>query len=901
MSETAFVGREAELGRLHALLEEILAGSGRSCFVAGEAGSGKTALTREFIRQALERHENVVVAVGRCNAQTGMGQPYLPFMEILSLLTGEDPKASAAASVPESNAARLETLARGTAKVLIEFAPDIVGALIPGSSLVAKIGKSIAKESGILAKLEKSEQPERAEPVAELDAQKIFKQYTDLLANVSKEKPIILVLDDMHWADSASISLFSHLCMKLRESNVLLLGTYRPNDLALGRGDDRHPLVPVLNESKRVFGDIFIDMDVIEQQGRRQFVAALIDAEPNLLGEEFRNGLFSHTNGHPLFTVELLQSLKENGNLARDSEGRWVQNGELDWAVLPPRVEGVIEERIGRLEEKMREILVTGSIEGQSFTAQVVAHLHEMTEREILKYLSQELEKRHRLVKEGNTEKIGKNWLSKFSFSHALFQQYLYNELSERQKMILHGDIAELLEEFYKDKLDSVQLQLARHYEMAGEAAKAAACLVRAGRQDIRISAYEEARIQLLRALALIEEEPEDEQRDRLELDIQLSLSAVYKAKLGWDSPEVKKACYRARELGGRLNLQSQLAPIIFGLWASHLVQLELRDALSMAEEYRQLAESMGDRNMQLHAHVALGNTYYWLGRVEESYASMAEAYRLYSPQHDYIMEFGQDPRIFALMFMGFCAWLLGRPGEARERQKEMMAVAEGLSHHFSMVIALYASATLDYHLQDLASMKLHTERLVQLSREHHFPLYHGLGMVYLGWCAAMEGEAEAGIRQMTEGFEQWICKYGGKVTHSLYCVMMAEALRRAGQWEEGLAVVDKGLEVVRQCDELCYEPELHRLKGDLLFGNAEGRDEEIEAAYRKAIEIGHAQKERTLELRSGACLARFLHDRGRGAEASALLGGIRNGVAEGLDDAGMKEAEKLLSCIAGN
>ena len=108
--------------------------------------------------------------------------------------------------------------------------------------------------------------------------------------------------------------------------------------------------------------------------------------------------------------------------------------------MLPPRVEGVVEERIGRLEERMREILAAGSIEGQSFTAQVVAKLHDMSEREILKYLSHELEKRHRLVKEGSTERIGRNWLSQFSFSQSMFQHYLYNEMSARERMILHGD-----------------------------------------------------------------------------------------------------------------------------------------------------------------------------------------------------------------------------------------------------------------------------------------------------------------------------------------------------------------------------------------------------------------------------------------------------------------------------
>lgn len=898
MDGTVFVGREAELERLHRLLDDALAGNGGACFLAGDAGSGKTALIGEFVRQAQERHEHVVVAAGRCNAQTGAGEPYLPFMEILSLLSGDEGGKLSNSAISENNATRLSKLARSSTKVLVDYAPDIVSAFIPGSSLVAKIGKSIIKESGVLAKFDQADKAGKAEPAAELDSQKIFSQYTDLVSNISRESPLIVVLDDMHWADSASINLFSHLGAKLRDSKVLLLGTHRPNDITLTRGDERHPLIFILNEMKRCYGDIVIDMDAISREERKRFVDMLVDAEPNRLGTKFHERLFLHTNGHPLFTVELLQSLKESGSLIKDSDGCWIKDGELDWLVLPPRVEGVIEERIGRLEEKMREIITVCSIEGQSFTAQVVAHLHEMSEREMLKYLSQELEKRHRLVKEGGTEKIGKNWLSQFSFSQTVFQQYLYNGMSEREKMILHGEVAELLEEFYKDKRDMVLLQLARHYEISGEAEKAAACLVRASALAIRISAYEEARQQLLRALELMADISDGQERQSLELDAQLSLSVVYKATLGWDSPEVKKAYYRTRELCNQLNRPAQLAPVIFGLWAIHLMQLELQDALLMAQEYRQLAEEMKDDHMLLHAHVAIGNTCYWMGNIQDAYDSMDTAFRMYDPQYDYLAEFGQDPRILILIFQGFSAWLLGRADQAKEYEKQTLSLAESLSHHFSMAIALYGAVTMDYHRRDIASMKPRVEKLIQLTREHHFPLYLGLGMVYGGWIKAMEGRPEEGIPELEEGFEQWICKHGGRVTHSLYCVMMAEALQCAGLWEKGLSIVENGLAVIQQCHEHCYEPELHRLKGELLCEFADGRKGEAEDAFERALQTSRAQGEKILELRGAVSLARFWQESGRKAEALALLNGVCQGFSEGLDIPDLLGAKALIESL---
>lgn len=870
MGDVIFVGREAELEKLHSLQESALAGCGSCGFLAGEAGAGKSALLNEFVRQAQQRHEEVVVVVGRCNAQTGSGDPYLPFMEILALLTGDAEAATAKGTMSEKNAARLDKVARSSAKMLVELAPDIIGAFVPGSSLVAKLGKTLVKQSGVLSKLDRPAKPEKTELSAELDSQQIFKQYTDILTKVSSQSPLIVVIDDMQWADTASINLFTHLSTRLRNSRVLLLGTYRPNDIAIDRGEDRHPLIPALNEMKRIFGDILIDLEGIDPQERQRFVEMLVNAEPNRLDAEFKRRLFEHTNGHPLFTVELLHSFKEGGNLVLDGEGHWISGADLDWDVLPPRVEGVVEERIGRLEERMREILATGSIEGQSFTAQVVAQLHEMSEREILKYLSHELEKRHRLVKEGSTEKIGKNWLSQFSFSQSMFQHYLYNEMSERERMILHGDVAELLEEIYKDKRDKVLLQLARHYDMSGEADKAVECLLGAGRQAIRISAYEQARMHLLRALVLLDELPDDDERARSELDIQLALSTVYKATLGWDSPEVTSAYYRARELCGRLQLQHELAPIIFGLWSIHLMHLELPQALQMAQEYLELSQQEQDADMLLHAWIALGNTCFWMGRITQSRQAMEEAQRIFEPGRDYISDFGQDPGVLAVMFLGFCDWLLGRPEQARQYEAQMMGMAEGCSHHFTMAIALYGAATLDYHLHDYAAMKAHTDQLIRISEEHHFPLYYGLGVVYRGWLEAYEGDAQLGARQIEEGFGQWICQYNGKVTHSLYCVMLAEALQRGGQTEQALATVERGIEVAHECAEHCYEPELLRLRAELLQERA-APVPAVEAAFLAAIECGRGQQEWMLVTRAMLGYARFLRNTGREAEAAAL------------------------------
>ena len=155
-SEHLFVGREREIGRLQAYLDQALAGRGQVVFVVGEAGSGKTALVREFARRAELANAELVVAAGNCNAQTGMGDPYLPFREVLALLTtgGLESRAGQGAMSPE-NAARLRSLVSRSVQVLVEVGPDLVDVVVPGSKLIASIGKAVAEKVGWLDDLER--------------------------------------------------------------------------------------------------------------------------------------------------------------------------------------------------------------------------------------------------------------------------------------------------------------------------------------------------------------------------------------------------------------------------------------------------------------------------------------------------------------------------------------------------------------------------------------------------------------------------------------------------------------------------------------------------------------------------------------------------------------------------
>ncbi len=491
-----FVARVKELNILNGLLKAVLTGHGRVVLITGQAGSGKTGLVHEFIRSSVRTYPNLLIASGNCNAHTGIGDPYLPFREILKFFTGDLEALWAAGVISEVHVRRLWRIMPITVKTLVEECPDLIDSFIPGSSLLERVKNTLPNNTRWLPRLEELVQKKGDSlTLSRLHQTKIFEQYTKVIQAIARSAPIVLILDDLQWADLGSISLLFHLGRNLSGTQIMVIGVYRQEEISLGRAGSRHPLEPVINQFRREFGDIIIDLD---QADGYEFVTALLDSEPNLLGPSFRQKLFQQTGGHPLFTLELLRGMQEREDLRQNHQGCWVEGSHLDWDTLPARVEAVIAERIGRLPPNIQRILRVASVEGELFTAEVVAQICVQGEHEVLEILSRELDRRHHLVRARSINRIGEKLLSIFRFQHILFQKFLYNNLDEVERVHLHEQVAKALEDKILDNVDipgevDINLRLAWHYQEARIAEKAAHYLRQAAEKSLQFSAYQDA------------------------------------------------------------------------------------------------------------------------------------------------------------------------------------------------------------------------------------------------------------------------------------------------------------------------------------------------------------------------------------------------------------------------
>jgi tetratricopeptide (TPR) repeat protein len=602
-----FVSRNAELEWLDGLLVRSLAGAGQIGFVAGDAGLGKSALVREFMHRAQRDHPDLLVAFSDCNPHSGAGDAFLPFREVLGLLTGDVDAPLAEGAITVENAARLRRFLRFSAEALTEVGPDLVGIFVPGASLVAWLGGKVAQN-----RLGAPAAPRGTPRGTGIDRDTVFQQFTNVLRTIATKQPLVIVLDDLQWADAASLELLFHLARRIEGSRLLIIGTYRPGDIAAPRAGEPHPLQPVLNETKRYYGEIVCDLGAGTEPERRELFDALLDAEQNELHAAFRDELFSRTNGHPLFTLEMLSALRDQGVLVR-GEGGWSARAGIDWSRLPARIEGVISERVRRLRPELVDLLSAASVLGDEFSAEVLASMLDLPVPAVVRQLSTELDRQHGIVRaQGVITERGRR-LSLYRFRHALFQSYLYHGLDDVQAPLLHESAAAALEQFVD--ASRAALDLARHCEFAQLWASAARYRTDAAEVALQRFAPREAEALARRAGELA----------ALAADTAISARAARvlgDVHIAAGSPEDARHEYeRALALDPA---PLERARLLRGVGRTHELQMQMPQARTALQRARSELEQLADHSSRewrwewVQLHIELVWSCYFTGAIDE-------------------------------------------------------------------------------------------------------------------------------------------------------------------------------------------------------------------------------------------------------------------------------------------
>lgn len=902
-----FVGRSSELERLDQFLQTTLAGLPQIVFVTGEAGSGKSALVQSFLRRAQSKHPRLIAVGGYCNAFTGIGDPYFPFYEILTLLTGSVQNPRQTGTLDPIQVERLTALLPETIKIVVEHGPALLTTIIDGQSLLTRLERTQLAASAWIARVKMVlAQDASAIPPGAVTQQRLFAEMTTVLRYLAQQRPLLLVLEDLQWADLASLNLLFHLSRELVDVPILMIGIYRASDVAMGRNGERHPLLAVVHELQRRSGKQRIAM---EETDTPVFVNALLDTLPNRFTPEFRREFYEHTHGHALFSVEMLRSLQEQGNLVCNAQGQWEEGASLNWEILPPKVEAVIAERINRLPHPLLEILTVAGVEGETFTAEVAAQALGMEERTIVRHLEAELGRDHHLVHAQETRRFKGRRVSQYRFRHHLFQRYLYTRLNETQRAYLHEDVGCALETFYAgDNMTITALAgaLAHHFREAENYSKAIYYLQLAGDRAMALSAHDEAIGHFSQALTLLRRLPSDSQRDQQELTLQLRLAAQLIIVCGHSSLEVEEVYARTRNLSLRIdNLYTpEHLSMLYMLWAYYLIRGQMPATRELAERIAQLGKSVPDTNFQLTAQWALGVTSLHCGELSDARSHLEQLITHAIPE-----EYGNlahlralDPKAAGLFWLARTLWNLGYLDQARASGREAVTHARTLDHPHTLVIALSNSAWVYLLCGQWQTARQLTVEAIDLCERYGMPQLQGLATCLSGNALIVAGDTTSGLAALSRGHAMHM-KTGSHLGDPYFLGTKAAAHGSLGDPEKGLQLTSEAMTIAQQNGERMWDAELYRIKGELLLQqtteNAD-TDHEVEMQaniyFLQAIKIARQQQARSFELRTTMSLARLLQRQGKSMEAQVRLTEIFGWFTEGHETADLQAANTLLA-----
>ncbi|MGI9168334.1 MAG: serine/threonine-protein kinase PknK, partial [Pyrinomonadaceae bacterium] len=468
-----FVGRDPELSRLEEFLQQAIDGSGRVVFISGEPGIGKTSLSDEFLRRARARFPGLSVSRGRCVEQYGTGEAYLPFLDAIgALLDG-------------SSRERLAAVMRTSAPTWCSQLPVAFAS------------------TGAMEKLQQE--------TIGATKERMMREMGDALSIFATTSPVVLLLEDLHWADPSSVDLLRHLSQRISKQRLLIAGTFRPEDIERSN----HTLKSCKAEMQAHKLCEEIALDSLSPAHIQDYLNATF--APHNFPPEFATHIHDKTEGHPLFATNLLQYLHERGDISKTNEhwslSRAISEMELE---LPQSVRSMISKKMDSLAEEERRVLQYASVEGQEFRSTVVASLLGVDEVDLEELLAR-IEKTHRLIVTREEEELPDGSLAtRYRFAHALYQKCLYDDLVTKRRIMLHRQAGEQLARHYGKRAPQIATQLALHFERGRDFARAVEFLIHAGDNATTLYANAEAADHYTRALSLSEKLPDEAQAETM-------------------------------------------------------------------------------------------------------------------------------------------------------------------------------------------------------------------------------------------------------------------------------------------------------------------------------------------------------------------------------------------------
>jgi predicted ATPase len=704
--------------------------------------------------------------------------------------------------------------------------------------------------------------------------QKTLETIGAMLLELAKCQPVLFIIEDLHWTDPTTLELLNLVIDQSPTASLLTVLTCRPH------------FQPAWHHCSYLTE---ITVHRLSHAQGEQIVTCVTDGKT--LPQEVLAQIIEKTDGVPLFVEEMTKAILESEQL-KAIDGHYKLIGSLSTLVIPVTLQDSLMARLDRLVTA-KAVAQYAAVIGRQFAYDLLARVSQLDAATLQRELG-------RLVEAEIVYQRGLPPQATYMFKHALIQDVGYQSLLKSTRQHYHQRIAQVLEEQFTETTEAEPELLAYHYTEAGLIEYAVAYWYKAGQRASERSAHVEAIAHLRQGLELLQTLRETPERLQREVDLLIALGVSLIATKGWAAPEVGETYTRARHLCQALEDPSQLFPVLWGLWAYALVRAEYQTAHVLGEQLLALAQHAHDATMLLGAHRALGATLFFLGAVATAHRHLAQGIALYDPQQHRAATFryGEDAGVVCHGFASQALWLLGYPDQGRARNEEAVTLAQHIVHPYSLCYVLSLAAGIHQFRREVRAAQERAEATISLAQEQGFPSFRAHGAILRGWALAQQGQAQAGMEQITQGLTAWRAT-GAEIARLYWLALLAEAQGTLGEPEAGLTVLTEALTLAETTGERWYDPELYRLKGELLLQQYADNQADAETCFHHAISVAQSQQAKSWELRAATSLARLWQRQGKRVEAYELLAPVYHWFTEGFDTADLQEAKALLDALA--
>lgn len=866
---SVLVGREAELAQLHACLEKAQSGQRQIMFVTGEPGIGKTSLVETFLeRQAANMP--LTVARGQCVENYGTSEAYLPILASFDRLCRT-----------ADGATLLASLRRDAPTWLLQLT-------LP---------------------LEATDRANLQRQVQGTTPSRMLREIDTLLTSATVERPLLLVLEDLHWSDYATVTLLSYLAQQQTPAKLFIIATYRPVEVLA----NEHPLRSLHQELSAHGHCEEISLTGLSEHAIEEYLR--LRFPHSALPTRLAHTLYQRTEGNPLFMVAMVEELAKHGlAVAEEDDLQPAAAAREGIGGVPDRLRQLITKQIEQLSAVDCRLLEAASVAGVEFSVVEVAAMLEADIVEVEERCEEFARQQRMLQPAGLREWPDGTLASRYRFHHAMYHSLWQERVKAGRWQRWHQRIGERKEAGYGERAHEIAAELALHFAQGRDYLRAVKYHQLAGHTALQRYGHYEAIDHFTQGITLLKKLPETLERDQQELHLQMTLGVPLVMTKGPTAPEAEIAYDRAYTLCQRLEATPQLVPVYLGLVRYYGTRGKLQIANELGNSLLTLAQQLQDTALFPTAYSTWSSVRLFLGDLTDARAQGEQAVEKYDAQKHELLIFshGEDSRIMGLTVQLCALWHLGYPDQALQKCREAYRLA--LPHPFSVAHVQTFMAWLHQLRGEIQETQQWADALITLSTEQEVPFWSAPAFVMRGWALAEKGAWDEGIASMRQGLE-YIQVLGAEIWWIVYQAMLGETYTKGMQFDEALRCMKEALTRAQRVGEFFYSAELSRIQGELIFQNfhVQGSkfqvtdhqasvldaQDEAEACFHKAIEIARRQEAKSLELRATVSLARLWRQQGKSQEAHQRLKEVYDWFTEGFDTADLKEAKALLEELA--